>query len=174
MLGFSPVVRIGTPPPPRLQASVCTPPPPFGSGGETRSLAGEGVGGSQFGQGDRHCDTLSMYVLCDPPPPPTTYHNPADLCLNVHDDVSVYFPPQQFPSQHWTANKANLQQSWPPPWCERPACSWSSPRFQKVQVYSRHHLSAPSNPAHLDDKWRASEIKKNYAANMKEKNSPKC
>ncbi len=37
--------------------------PPFGSGG-THPLSGEGVGGSQFGRGDRHCGTLDIYVLC--------------------------------------------------------------------------------------------------------------
>jgi hypothetical protein len=42
------------PPPP--QASV----PPLG----THSLAEEGVGGFQFGRGDRHCGTLGIYVLC--------------------------------------------------------------------------------------------------------------
>jgi hypothetical protein len=63
----------------------------------------------------------------------------------------------------------NLLQSWLPPWCERPACSWSSPRFQTDQVYSQHHLSAQSNPAHLDAKGRVSEILKIYAANTKDK-----
>ncbi len=39
-------------------------PPPFGSWGGTHSLAvaGEGVGGSQFGRGERHCGTLGIYV----------------------------------------------------------------------------------------------------------------
>jgi hypothetical protein len=37
---------------------------PFGfGGGGTYSLAGEGVGGSQFGRGDRQCGTLGIYVL---------------------------------------------------------------------------------------------------------------
>ena len=31
--------------------------------GGTHSLAGERVGGSQFGRGDRHCGTLGIYVL---------------------------------------------------------------------------------------------------------------
>jgi hypothetical protein len=42
---FSPVVRIGTPPPPHPGKCV---PTPYGSGGRTHLLAGEGVGGSQF------------------------------------------------------------------------------------------------------------------------------
>jgi hypothetical protein len=29
------------------------------------SLAGEGVFGSQFGRGDRHCGTLGIYVPCE-------------------------------------------------------------------------------------------------------------
>jgi hypothetical protein len=38
--------------------------PPFVSGGGGGySLAGEGVGGgSQFGQGDRHCGTQGVYI----------------------------------------------------------------------------------------------------------------
>jgi hypothetical protein len=58
---FSPVVRIGTSPLPS-PADECVP-PPFGSGGVTDLLAGEGVGGSQFGRGDIHCGTLVTYVL---------------------------------------------------------------------------------------------------------------
>ncbi len=46
VLSFSPVVRIGAPPPPHTQAG-----------------AGEGVGESQFGRGDRHRGTLGIYVL---------------------------------------------------------------------------------------------------------------
>jgi hypothetical protein len=41
VLSFSPVVRIGTPPPPHVQASVY---PPVGSEG-AHSLSGEGGGG---------------------------------------------------------------------------------------------------------------------------------
>jgi hypothetical protein len=49
VLGFSPVIRC-----------VSFPLPPLvpGGGGHTR------VGGSQFGQGDRHCGTLDICVLC--------------------------------------------------------------------------------------------------------------
>ncbi len=36
----------------------------FGGGGGTHSLAGEGVGRSQFQRGDRHYGTLGTYVLC--------------------------------------------------------------------------------------------------------------
>jgi hypothetical protein len=50
----SPELGPPPPPPPHPQASV----PPFGSGG-THSLAGEGLGWSQFGRGDRHC-TISL------------------------------------------------------------------------------------------------------------------
>jgi hypothetical protein len=39
-------------------------PPHFDLGGGTHSLAGEGVGESQFGRGDRHLRTLGIYVLC--------------------------------------------------------------------------------------------------------------
>jgi hypothetical protein len=44
---------------PQPQASVHPPPPPntFGSGGR-------GVGGSQFGRGDKHFGTLGIYVIC--------------------------------------------------------------------------------------------------------------
>ncbi len=50
-------------PPPHTQASVYPPSVP-GEGAEVYLLAGEGLGG-QFGQGDRQCDTLGIYVLCD-------------------------------------------------------------------------------------------------------------
>jgi hypothetical protein len=62
VLSLSPVVGIGTPPPPYPQASVPTPPP--GSGGRVHSLAVEGKAGSQFQRGDRHRGTLGIYVLC--------------------------------------------------------------------------------------------------------------
>ncbi len=58
--GFSPVVRIGTHNP-LTNWRVC-PPPPLVPGGHTRLR--EGVGGSQFGRGDRHCGTLGINVLC--------------------------------------------------------------------------------------------------------------
>jgi hypothetical protein len=45
-------------PPPHPQPSVS---PPLVPGG-THSLAGEGVGGSQFGRGDRQCGTLDIYI----------------------------------------------------------------------------------------------------------------
>jgi hypothetical protein len=61
MLAFSPVIRIGTPIP-HPQASVS---PPFGSGGGTHLLVGEGMGWSQFVRGDRHCGTLGTYVCGD-------------------------------------------------------------------------------------------------------------
>ncbi len=63
VLGFSPVVRIETPTLLTKGISLA-----FGSGGVTHSLAGEEVGGSQFGQGDRHCGTLGIHVLCAPHP----------------------------------------------------------------------------------------------------------
>jgi hypothetical protein len=59
---FSPVVGIGTPPPPHPQASV-PPPPCFWPEGK-HSLASEGLGESQFRRGDIHCGTLYIYVLC--------------------------------------------------------------------------------------------------------------
>jgi hypothetical protein len=53
---------LGQLPPPHPQANTS---PPFGSGGVTHFLAGEGgVGGSQFARGDRHCGTLGIFVLC--------------------------------------------------------------------------------------------------------------
>jgi hypothetical protein len=42
------------------------PPPSLVSWGRAHSLAGEGVGGSQFGRGDRHCGTLGINVLSGP------------------------------------------------------------------------------------------------------------
>ncbi len=62
---FSPVVPIGNPLLPHLQASVS--PPAFDSGEGTHSLAGQGVGwgggGAQFGRGDSHCGTLgTLYI----------------------------------------------------------------------------------------------------------------
>ncbi len=57
MLSFSPVVRIGTPPPPYMQASVSSPRLPPGSGG-AHSLGGEGMGEPNAYKGDRHCGTL--------------------------------------------------------------------------------------------------------------------
>jgi hypothetical protein len=59
---FSPVVGIGTPPTPNPQASVS--PPPLVLGGETHSLAREGMGESQFRRGDIHCGTLYICTLC--------------------------------------------------------------------------------------------------------------
>ncbi len=50
------------PPPTSSPAGECV--PPFGSGG-THSLGGDGMGGSQFGRGDRLCSTLGIYV-CTP------------------------------------------------------------------------------------------------------------
>jgi hypothetical protein len=48
---------------PLIPRRVC--PPPFGSGGGHTRLREEG-GGSQFGQGDRHCGNLgtSICLLC--------------------------------------------------------------------------------------------------------------
>ncbi len=48
------------PPIPHLQASVF-PPPCFR--GRDKLACGRGGGGSHFGQGDRHCGTLGIYVL---------------------------------------------------------------------------------------------------------------
>jgi hypothetical protein len=55
-----------------LQSSKLGPPTPlpdiecvpslFGSEGEGHSLAGEGVGRSQFGRGNRHCGTQAIYI----------------------------------------------------------------------------------------------------------------
>jgi hypothetical protein len=53
---FSPVVGIRTPPPPHPQASVL--PHPLGRGGRAHSLAGEGLGESQFRRWDIHCGAL--------------------------------------------------------------------------------------------------------------------
>jgi hypothetical protein len=48
-------------PPTPSPAGECV--PLFGSGGDTLAC-GKGGGGSQFGRGDRHYGTLSIYVLC--------------------------------------------------------------------------------------------------------------
>ncbi len=53
------LVRIRTPTP--SPVGECVPSPLWFR--STHSLAGEGVGGSQFGRGDRHCGTLCIYVL---------------------------------------------------------------------------------------------------------------
>ncbi len=51
-------------PHPLTRRRVCSPLLWFG--GEGSQLArGRGVGGSQFRRGDRHCDTLGIFVLCD-------------------------------------------------------------------------------------------------------------
>ncbi len=52
---------------------VC--PPPFGSGGGTHSLAGEGLGEPQFWRGDTHCGTLYIYVVCELPSSPSLIEN---------------------------------------------------------------------------------------------------
>ncbi len=57
---FSPVVRIGTPPTPS-PAGECAPSLWFRG---AHSLAGEGVGVSQFRRRDIHWGTLNIYVLC--------------------------------------------------------------------------------------------------------------
>ncbi len=50
-----------------LQSSELGPPPPSPAGewfwGGTHSLAGDGVGGSLFGRGYRHCGTLGIYCM---------------------------------------------------------------------------------------------------------------
>jgi hypothetical protein len=46
-------------PHPITRRRVCTVYPP-GWGGGAYSFAGEGVGESQFGRGDKHCGTLGM------------------------------------------------------------------------------------------------------------------
>jgi hypothetical protein len=53
VLSFSPVVGIGTPPPPHQQASVPHP-TPMVLGGGAHSLGRGGVGESQFRRGDIH------------------------------------------------------------------------------------------------------------------------
>ncbi len=63
MIGFFPVVRIGTSPPPHPQASVLPPPLVGGGGGRTHSLAGEGVGGSHFRRGYRDFGILGKYNM---------------------------------------------------------------------------------------------------------------
>jgi hypothetical protein len=51
--------ELGLPHPP--PAGECAPPPAFGSGGGgAHSLAGEGLGESQFRRGDIHCGTLCV------------------------------------------------------------------------------------------------------------------
>ncbi len=60
MLGFFSVLRPNRDPPlPQPQASVA----PFLLRGVTHSLGGEGVGGPNSDEGDRHCGTLGKYVL---------------------------------------------------------------------------------------------------------------
>jgi hypothetical protein len=48
--------------PPHPHARVF--PPPLVQGGDIHSLAGEGMGGSQFRRENRRCGTLGIYVLC--------------------------------------------------------------------------------------------------------------
>jgi hypothetical protein len=59
---FFPIVRVGSPPP-QPQRSVA--PPPFGSEGETHSLAGKGAGGPKSDEGTHSdsgtCILLSLY-----------------------------------------------------------------------------------------------------------------
>ena len=62
---YSTVVRIGTPPSPHTQPSACTVlyiPPPLWYRGWGLCM-GDGVRGSQFGRGDRHCGTLCTLCL---------------------------------------------------------------------------------------------------------------
>ncbi len=60
VLGFSPVVHVGTPPP--SPAGECIPPPfGWGVGGQPRLRErGLGGGGSQFRRGDRQRGTLGI------------------------------------------------------------------------------------------------------------------
>ncbi len=58
---FSSRPRIGTPPPPHPQASVCVPPLIWFWGRGTHSLAREGVEGPNSDEGT---DALGIYVLC--------------------------------------------------------------------------------------------------------------
>jgi hypothetical protein len=60
------------------QASVS---PPLWFLGEAYSLGGEGVWGSQFGRGDRHCRTLSINELCNQ----TEYKGKYIHCSNQMD-----------------------------------------------------------------------------------------
>jgi hypothetical protein len=46
-----------------LAAGKCGAPPPFGPGGRAHSLAGEGLGESQFRRGDIHCGALYKYFV---------------------------------------------------------------------------------------------------------------
>ncbi len=60
-------------------------PPPLGG---TQSLGGEGVGGSQFGRGDRHCGTLGTVqytcTLCAEPSVLTSLKlSPKDVSYRV-------------------------------------------------------------------------------------------
>jgi hypothetical protein len=69
VLSFSPVVGIGTSPPPHPQASVSH---PFGSGGGGGEYLREREWGAQFRRGDRHCCTLGICVLCGSKSKPVT------------------------------------------------------------------------------------------------------
>ncbi len=62
LLGFFSNRPNGVPPPPHSQVSVSLHFVPGGGG--AFSLAGEGMGRSQFGGGDRYGGTLGIYVLC--------------------------------------------------------------------------------------------------------------
>jgi hypothetical protein len=49
-------------PPPPIPSPTGECVPSFGSEGGTHSLAGEGMGESEFGRGHRHWGTLSIYI----------------------------------------------------------------------------------------------------------------
>ncbi len=63
-IAFSTVVGIVTIPHSLTHRRVCSTAPPLVTG-EAYSLAGEGVGESQFRGGDVHCGILYIYVLYD-------------------------------------------------------------------------------------------------------------
>ncbi len=96
VLRFSLVVGIGTPPPPRLQASVPTS-LWFRGGGGAHSLAREGVGEFYFIRGDIHFALGTLYILymyfvlrpqnyCDP-----HLNAPLPHILSISDTFLYFF-----------------------------------------------------------------------------------
>jgi hypothetical protein len=75
-----------TPSPP----DECAAPPGFRGSDTVQSLAGESVGGSQFGRGDSHCGTLGIYVLCDAKYSCKSFHVSVLFILILFSSLEVF------------------------------------------------------------------------------------
>ncbi len=67
--------------------SLCL--PPLVQGGHTLVCWREGVGGSQFGRGDRHCGTLGIYIYLEREGPGTSLLSPSLSLLLVSLPLST-------------------------------------------------------------------------------------